>query len=329
MEIRLSLYYYIGGILSMLNAFKLEDIKTVLINLTGIRLLVIFSLLIESPKSAEEINDYFEKNNYPKDMFSLDTLRNDLNSLRIAGCQITRADKSTNYKYRLISHPFELRVDYEVAKNLSKLYNQTYKYLSIEQLIIIDDLFDIFSNYAADIKTREYLKGISLIKNLNKNLIKDLVHAANKKLVISFTYKAPNIGKQNYDFKLYNLEIRSKKLYINGFNKTYNCNSFLLVSKIVSPITFNINNENVEYKTYNSICELYNTEIMNFEENENDKLIKRENDKIIVELTTDNYFKLKQKILAYGPNCTVISPEYLREDIIKTLKIMREIYKNA
>ena len=82
----------------MLNSLNLSDINPSLINLTGIRLLVLFSLLLESPKSAEEISEYFEQNNYPKENFSIDTLRNDINALKYAGCSITRADKSNHFK---------------------------------------------------------------------------------------------------------------------------------------------------------------------------------------------------------------------------------------
>ena len=133
--------------MAVLNSFKLEDIKPLLINLTGVRLLVIFSLLVESPKTAEEINDYFVKNNYPKDLFSSDTLRNDMNALRLAGCMISRADKHNDYKYNLISHPFELNIDMDFAKNLAKIYNRTYKDLKLRDLVLIENLFNELAKY--------------------------------------------------------------------------------------------------------------------------------------------------------------------------------------
>ncbi|MBR1680187.1 hypothetical protein IJ707_00165, partial [bacterium] len=153
----------------MLNTLRLEDIKPESINLTGVRLLVLFSLLLESPKTADEINEYFERNNYPKDTFSTDTLRNDLNALRYAGCNITRADKSNNFKYTLTTHPFELFIDKDIAMSLYKLYNKSYKYLTVEQLIKIENLFCTLADYTSDDDTSEFLKGISLIKNIDKN----------------------------------------------------------------------------------------------------------------------------------------------------------------
>ena len=166
---------------AMLNSLKLEDIKPELINLTGVRLLVLFSLLIESPKTAEEISDYFEKNNYPKNIFSIDTLRNDMNALRSAGCKISRADKSNNFQYKLLSHPFEMTITMDLAKSFEKLYNNIFNRLTIQQLLLIENLFETISKYALDIETAEYLNGISLLKRLNKNILNDLVKAKNCK----------------------------------------------------------------------------------------------------------------------------------------------------
>ena len=39
-----------------------------------------------------------------------------------------------------------------------------------------------------------------------------------------------------------------------------------------------------------------------------------------------NKFILKQKIMSYGNYCTVLEPADFREDIISTLKRMREEY---
>ena len=173
----------------MLNCLKLEQINPISINLTGIRLLVIFSLLLESPKTAEEINEYFEINNYPKECFSIDTLRNDLNALRYAGCEITRADKTNDYKYKLLAHPFELDIDETEVLNLSKLYKKAYIFLDIPQLINLENLFNLLANYTKKESVSEELKGISLLKDIDKELLKTLLTAGKNKNIISFNYK--------------------------------------------------------------------------------------------------------------------------------------------
>ncbi len=312
----------------MLNSLRLEDIKPELINLTGVRLLVLFSLLLDSPKTAEEISDYFEKNNYPKSIFSIDTLRNDMNALRSAGCKISRADKSNNFQYKLLSHPFEMTITMDLAKSFEKLYNNIYSRLPIQQLLLIENLFETISKYALDIETAEYLNGISLLKRLNKDILNDLVKAKNCKNKISFVYNSPNTGKQDIEFYVNNFEFRSKKLYIDGYCPNFKDNSFLLVSKITSPIMFHLEKGLIQDLTKTVVLELKNASFLNYQPVENETVIEKNNNSLRVEYKSDNDFKLMQKILAYGPDCTVISPEEVRQSVKEKLKSMLEVYKN-
>lgn len=314
--------------MTVLNTFSLEDIKPMLINLTGVRLLVIFSLLVESPKTAEEINDYFVKNNYPKDLFSSDTLRNDMNALRLAGCEISRADKHNDYRYNLISHPFELKIDMDFAKSLAKIYNRIYKDLKLRDLVLIEKLFNEFAKYTDSEETSEFLKGVSLIKNIKKDILSDLIKAQNSQGKIQFEYKSPT-GKSNIEFIVEDFEFRNKKLYIDGYSITHQNNSFLLVSKITSPITFFLKKEEIENATFKVVYELRNSARINFEEKDDEKVVKSAKDVLTVEFSTDNKFKLFQKILSYGANCVVISPSEIRQEVIEKLKVMREVYRNG
>ncbi len=93
-----------------------------LMSLTGYRTLVILTALIESPKSNDEINECLFNNQYIKEKFSSDTLRIYINSLRAIGCEITRANKSNNQKYKLTSHPFSYDIPKSQLKALSKVY---------------------------------------------------------------------------------------------------------------------------------------------------------------------------------------------------------------
>lgn len=316
---------------NMLNNLQLKDINPVIINLTGVRLLVLFALLAESPKSAEEINTYFKQNNYPKDLFSIDTLRNDLNALRNAGCTISRADKSSNFKYNLLSHPFELNIDKNMALSFSKIYNKYLKIIPLPYLIAIDNLLTLLSCHTKDNDSAEILKGISIIKNIDKDIIKTLASAIMHSRTVIFQYKAPYIGLVDYEFMPEKFEIRSKKLYIDGYLTNYKRSSFLPVSRITSKVTEKIIKQeptSIKREIYTTIYELKNTAMLNFEENEEEKLIDTKEDKIIVEYKTDSFFKITQKVLSYGPNCTVLEPEGARIMIINTLLKMKDMYIN-
>ena len=76
------------------------------------------------------------------------------------------------------------------------------------------------------------------------------------------------------------------------------------------------------------ILELKNASFLNYQPTENESVIEKNNNSLKIEYKSDNDFKLMQKILAYGPDCTVISPEDVRQSVKEKLKSMLEVYKN-
>ena len=76
---------------------------------------------------------------------------------------------------------------------------------------------------------------------------------------------------------------------------------------------------------YTTIYELKNTAKFNFTENDEERLLERLDDKIIVEYKTDSFFKITQKVLSYGANCTVLEPEGARTMIKYFTKNERNI----
>ena len=310
----------------MENICKLSDVNPILINLTGVRLIVLFSFLLEAPRSAEEIYQHLQDYDYPKDGISIDTVRYDMNSLRQAGCVISRADKSNGFKYKLVSHPFELNIDMDLAKSLSKLYLKGIESYSIKHLLYLDELFIKLAKYTKDEDVAEYLLGISLIKNIDKDLLKDLYNAYLKEQAITFTYNAPNSGKQNIKFVIEYFEFRSKKLYVNGYSLTHKDKAFFLVSRIVAPITVHLQKEAIKNLTQTVQYELTNSAVSNYCQIEKEKIVEQDKKHLIVELTSDNEFKIIQRLLAYGANCKIISPNSFKEKMIETLKSMEQAY---
>ena len=83
------------------------------ISLTGMRGLVIIGLLMEAPRTLEEIRAKLIELNILEQEHSNDILRIDLNTLRAMGCEITHANAKTNFKYVLLKHPFSLNITEE------------------------------------------------------------------------------------------------------------------------------------------------------------------------------------------------------------------------
>ncbi len=101
--------------------FKIAD-KTELnqISLTGVRGIVLAGLLIMQPRSLEEIRKAFIELNIMENENSDDILRIDLNTLKIMGCEISRASAKTGFKYVLGKHPFAFKIDDEEIVLLKK-----------------------------------------------------------------------------------------------------------------------------------------------------------------------------------------------------------------
>ena len=57
-----------------------------------------------------------------------------------------------------------------------------------------------------------------------------------------------------------------------------------------------------------------------------EKIIKKENNKVTVEVTTSNEFLLRQKFLELGPSVKILGPESFKEDFITCLKDMKAGY---
>ena len=62
---------------------------------------------------------------------------------------------------------------------------------------------------------------------------------------------------------------------------------------------------------------------------ENESIVKTEDDKIIVEGRYYNDFIAIQRMLSFGRDCTVLEPDEIRERIIEKLLEMREIYASS
>ena len=58
----------------------------------------------------------------------------------------------------------------------------------------------------------------------------------------------------------------------------------------------------------------------------NEKIINTDNNKTVIEMDTSNDFLAKQRLLEYGPLCTILEPENFKKDFINLLKDMKAGY---
>jgi predicted DNA-binding transcriptional regulator YafY len=296
-------------------------------SLTGYRTLVILDLLMESPKSVEDINDYFMNNQYIKEKFSNDTIRIYINSLRAVGCKITRANKSNENKYELLSHPFDFEISKNQLDSLLKLYKNIYEKVDVKELVRCKNLFEKIYPLIKDQKTRSAIQNMSALKNIDCNILNELIHHCNSKNQIIFLYKSPKSGEQYINLIADKLSFKSEKLYIWGHCLKYNEYSYFRLDRIIQISTLKLKREEKEVPKIKVVYELYNETKNNYTEQENETILATTDDSIVVEEASKNKFELLQKILYMGPDCKIIYPDCLKRELLELLNRMEESYK--
>mgnify|MGYP007069957100 CR=1 FL=1 len=170
-----------------------------LMSFTGFKSILIFSLLMESPKSYEEIQTILQNHKYLHEKVSIDAIRIYFNSLRAIGCIIQRVRENGVSKYYIESHPFELRFTDNQIEKLIKIYKAISKSIDVSDLISLKQFFNKISNYisSSDYKLIEKLQVISPLYGIDSKLLQDLMSYALNNSEVTVLYNSPNSGLKN------------------------------------------------------------------------------------------------------------------------------------
>lgn len=306
---------------------KDQKITYNLMSFTGYKALILFNLLTEGPKSYNEICDYFMNHPYLREKISIDTLRVYINSLKRVGCEVKRfrgEDKES--RYVILSHPFELKITPEQMQSIIKIYKSLVKNIDIKELLSLENFFEKIYSYIKNDEFLSNIRKVSMLNGIDKELLTNLISCCDKKDQIIITYNSPNSGKKNIELIADKIEINNGKIYLYGIGFEYMQYGSFLVSRIKQ-----INEIKVDKTIPAGINELTVTYELEcnpdqFELSENEKLIKKEDNKVTVEITSSNEFLLRQKFLELGPAGKILAPENFKEDFITCLKDMKAGY---
>jgi hypothetical protein len=297
-----------------------------LMSLTGYRTLVILDALMKIPMSNDELNECLFNNQYIKEKFSGDTLRMYINSLRNIGCEIQSANKSADNKYRLLSHPFEYDIEKIQLQAIFKLYKNIYDKIEILDLFLLDDFFQKLSNLVKNKETTDFLKNISYLKSINKKLLKSLLFYCENKNQITFLYNSPKSGEKEIEIIADKLTFKSGKLYLWGTNLIHKEYSYFLTDRVLKILKVKLLKRNEKYPLLKVVYEVFN-DVDNYILENNEKIISKTKDKILIEVTSENEFELIQKFLYNANNCKIKSPETFKNKMLAKLRAMKESYE--
>ena len=318
---------YNWGSVIMKQFLKDQKITYNLMSFTGYKALVLFNLLTEGPKSYNEICEYFMNHPYLREKISIDTLRVYINSLKRVGCEVKRfrgEDKES--RYVILAHPFELNITAEEMQSIIKIYKSLVKNIDIKELLSLENFFEKIYSYIKNDEFLSNIRKVSMLNGIDKGLLSNLITCCDKKDQIVITYNSPNSGNKNIELIADKIEINNGKIYLYGIGFEYMQYGSFLLSRIKQ-----INEIKVDKTIPSGIKELtvtYELECnpKKFIPAEDEKVIKTENNKVVVEVTTSNEFLLRQKLLELGPSVKILGPDNFKEDFITCLKDMKAGY---
>lgn len=305
---------------------KTKQVTYNLMSFTAFKALVLFTALSESPKSYGEICEIFYNHPYLREQISIDTLRVYINSLKRFGCEIKRVkgdDKIS--RYVITSHPFELKYSPEQLQSALKVFKSLVKNMDIEELINMEEFFEKIGNY---IKNEDFIneaKKTSLLKDIDKNLLKALIECCKKKEQIIITYASPSSGTKKMELITDKIEIENGKIYLCGIGFEYKQYGTFLMNRIKSIDEIKTEKTMPEgLKEIKVVYELYNTQKPELESYET--IVQQKENKFIIEAVSTNSFLLRQRLLALGANCKIISPDEFKNEFVALLKDMKAGY---
>lgn len=301
------------------------------ISLTGYRVIQLFLMLAEKPRSDEEINNAFENDPYLSRSVSKDTLGIYLNTLREIGCDISRPKSKNNYKHVLNKHPFKYKFTQEDAqiwislfKSIStlnnwRLINKLFLFLEI----CIDKVDSESDGY---IKLKEYLTN-NLLFNKPDILYKvrklELLCKKNQPLQLDYAYHK---GLKKFEIIPEYILFENKKFYLCCISQDYDDQLNLRIDRIKNFNKINKPNYQIEKKSTNITFSITGDLRSCYHLSPEDKIISKSDNELIIKANIKNKFKFFQRILSYGSECTIIEPSEIKSLFTAKLEQMLKIY---
>lgn len=306
---------------------KSQKITYNLMSFTGFKSLLMFTILVEGPKSFDDIISIIENHPYLREKVSVDTIRVYINSLKRLGCNVKRvrgADKVS--RYYIESHPFELNLSDDEIKSVVKVYKMLVKSMDVEDLLYMDNLFEKIGKYILNDDFIGRMRKISMLGHADKKILKELIQCCDKKLQVKISYKSPKSGIKDIDIVTDKIEIREGKIYLCGYGFEYNEYGIFLIDRIkqikeikeAEELPQDLKEIRVVYKIEASDKDI--------KLSDNEKIIKKQRNKVFIEVHSYNKFMLKQKFLELADECVIVEPEDFKQEFIKTLKDMKAGY---
>ncbi|HIS88145.1 TPA: WYL domain-containing protein [Candidatus Avigastranaerophilus faecigallinarum] len=305
----------------------LEKTKKFWISITGYRTLLILKSLMVRSYTIDELVEILKNDSITNKAVSKDTVRIAINTLKSVGCEILRPNKANNYKYQLIKHPFSLKISDKELKTFTMLRDKIAEEIKYDDVFTLNDLYEKLISLTLNEEQIDYVNNTQPLKKINKKILKDITNQQIIGKKVQIKYLSPNFGEEDIEVIPQKITYESGKIYLRCYIFKYETNSLLNVERILkinSIDMFNIYNKNSSYKVVYELCG--NSKNI-FKVQKNEKIISGNTNSIKVEALVDNEFLFIQRLLLFGTDFKIISPDFFREKLIDKIKLIQKGYK--
>ncbi len=297
------------------------------VSLTGYRALIILKALMEASLSGSELIEIIKNNNITNKSLSKDTLRVTLNTLKNAGCEFTRPNKSNEYKYELLNNPFGLYLSDNELLSLRLLREICAEDLNLSTILKINKLYDKIIKLTGNQSQISLINNTAPLGDLNENILYEI---SNPKIIgkkVNINYNSTKNGNENIDIIPFRLVYENNHIYLWCFIFKYQTNTMLNVAKIININSVDISKNYEIDNTYEVIYKVKNTSVKDFILKDYEEIIKSDDNSIIVRAVVSNEFWFIQRILQLGDDFKIISPDFFKKKLLNKVKLIRQRYE--
>lgn len=307
-----------------MNSLKKLDFNVKQICLTAYRALLLLKHLMVKSLNEKEILDIFINDDFIHQSISVDNLRSIINSFKELGCIIQKTGSKNNRMYELVKNPFSLNLTINEIKLLNRFRKSNIGRIDLDADLNINSFINKLCLLIEDEKIIENLKSNNSLIEIDVDLIYQLKEYCKNKESLLIEYIS---GKNISEFLMVAsyLKYEKDRLYIWGYSPKYDDFSYLRVDKIRKIKVMDkiketsVKDEFIRYKIFD----------LSYFLAENEFLVEKESNEIIIDYKIENKFQAIQKFLELGCDCEIISPESFKKEFIDTLKSIKEVYKNG
>lgn len=298
------------------------------ISLTGYRTLFVLKLLLEKPRTIDELIAELSQNKNTQKSLSKDTVRITLKTLKSAGCVFAKSSKTNGYKYEILSHPFNLELSNDELDSLIKLRNKASLDLDWKDVFGLNKLYKKIISLTKNQDNIEMINSSAPLFDVDEDILAQLSSPKLLGKKIQIKYYSPKNGEEIFDIVVGKISYDEGKLYLHCFNYKYNSNGLLNIERIKEIQTVYLSQTLQENYLYEVVYELFGESKCGFEKKDFETILEENEEKLTVKACVNNEFCFVQRLLLFGADFKIISPDFFREKLINKIKMIQKGYEN-